>query len=297
MARHRRAHGAAHGRPRQPRHADARHDGRRAGADRGGDARSGRLPAQARAESARSAALSRGLPAGGRGFPPRLRSVPCAAGSAASHRGRVACSGGAHAAEHGMDEPGGRQPAATRRTAAAHRRDQRVSRKARPQVTRRKVGLRTRLFYLAAAAFLPLALMSGIGLLALVQQQRQQAERAGVEITRALSTAVDAELSRSLAVLEAMATSTVLDRIQLARLDELAKRIAATRPQWRAVILHDARGKMIFNSAYTLDAPLPQTAEGESLERVLRERSAAIGGLARGPRGSYSFALRVPVVP
>src|SRR5437870_10236824 len=114
----------------------------------------------------------------------------------------------------------------------------------------RRVSLRSRLLYLAAAAFLPLAVVSGISLLALVHQQRQQAERAGVEITRALSTAVDAELSRSLAVREAMATSTVLDRIQPARLDELAKRVAATRPQWRALILHDAKGKMVFNSGY-----------------------------------------------
>ncbi len=163
-------------------------------------------------------------------------------------------------------------------------------------MSRRKVGLRTRLFYLAAAAFLPLALMSGIGLLALVQQQRQQAERAEIEITRALSTAVDAELSRSLAVLEAMATSTLLDRAQPARIEELAKRIAATRPQWRAVILHDAKSRMIFNSGYALDASLPQTAERESLELVLREGTAAIGNLARGRQGGYSFALRVPVM-
>ena len=163
-------------------------------------------------------------------------------------------------------------------------------------MSRGKVGLRTRLFYLAAAAFLPLALMSGIGLLALAEQQRKQAERAGIEITRALSTAVDAELSRSLAVLEAMATSTLLDRVQPARIDELARRIAVTRPQWRAVILHDAKGRMIFNSAYPLDAPLPQTAERASLELVLSDRTPAIGDLARGRQGAYSFALRVPVM-
>ena len=58
----------------------------------------------------------------------------------------------------------------------------------------RPVPLRRRLLLLAAVAILPLALMSGIGLFALVHQQRQQAERAGIEITRALSTAVDAEL-------------------------------------------------------------------------------------------------------
>ena len=160
----------------------------------------------------------------------------------------------------------------------------------------RKVPLRSRLFYLAAAAFVPLALMSGIGLFALVHQQRNQAERAGIEITRALSTAVDAELSRSLAVLEAMATGTVLDSGNVAGYYDIARRVVATRPQWRAVILHDASGRMVLNTAYPFGARLPPTAESASLELVMQQQQAAIGTLAPGPQGSHSFALRVPVV-
>jgi len=159
-------------------------------------------------------------------------------------------------------------------------------------VNRRKVALRSRLFYLAAAVFLPLAVMSGIGLLALVHQQRQQSERASIEITRALSTAVDAELSRSLAGLEAIATATVLDNGDLARYHQLATRVVATRPHWRAVILHDPSGRMVLNTAYPRGAALPQTAEGESLEYVLREHQPVIGTLARGLQGAYNFALR-----
>jgi len=163
-------------------------------------------------------------------------------------------------------------------------------------VIRRRVSLQSRLFYLAAAAFLPLALMSGIGLFALLHQQRQQAERAGIEITRALSTAVDAELSRSLAALEAIATATVLDNGDLARYYQLASRVVATRPHWRAVIVHDARGRMMLNTAYPYGARLPETAEPESIQRVLREKDAVIGTLARGTQGAYNFALRVPVI-
>jgi signal transduction histidine kinase len=163
-------------------------------------------------------------------------------------------------------------------------------------VTRRKVALRTRLFYLAAAGFLPLAVMSGVGLLALVHQQRTLAERAEIGISRALSTAVDAELSRSLAVLEAIATATILDSGDLARYRELAQRVAETRPQWRAVILHDAQGRMVLNTTYPPGAALPQTAERETVDFVLREHRPAIGTLARGQEGMYSFGLRVPVV-
>jgi signal transduction histidine kinase/CheY-like chemotaxis protein len=159
-----------------------------------------------------------------------------------------------------------------------------------------RVSLRTRLLYLAAAAFLPLAVMSGVSLLALVHQQREQAERAGIEITRALSTAVDAELSRSFAALDALATSTLLDTPDLLLFHDRAMRVSGTRSQWRAVILHDARGRVLLNTAYPYGKPLPQTAEGESVAYVLREAKPAIGSIARTPNGSYSFALRVPVL-
>ena len=62
--------------------------------------------------------------------------------------------------------------------------------------------LRRRLFLLAAAGIVPLAAAAGIALLALAAEQKAQAERSGIEITRALATAIDAELHRSVAALE-----------------------------------------------------------------------------------------------
>ena len=160
----------------------------------------------------------------------------------------------------------------------------------------RHVSLRSRLLYLAAAAFLPLAIASGISLLALVHQQREQAERAGIEITRALSTAVDAELSRSFAALDALGTSTLLDSRDLKQFHDRAMRVTNTRSQWRAVVLHDAQGRMLLNTAYPSGTPLPHTIESESIAYVLKERKPAIGTVARGGNGRYSFALRVPVL-
>ena len=95
------------------------------------------------------------------------------------------------------------------------------------------VPLRRRLFLLAAVAIVPLAAMSGLGLLAMVQQHREQAERAGLDVTRALATAVDAELRRSTAVLETLATSLALDAGDTAAFNERARRVMAGRPHWR----------------------------------------------------------------
>ena len=74
------------------------------------------------------------------------------------------------------------------------------------------VALRRRLLVLVAAAILPVAVVSGIALYVFTEKQREQAGRAGQEITRALSTAVDADLNRAVAVLQAIGTATILVR-------------------------------------------------------------------------------------
>src|SRR3989442_9487084 len=107
------------------------------------------------------------------------------------------------------------------------------------------VAVRTGVFYLAAAAFLPLALMSGVGLLELVHQQRQQAERTGIEITRALSTAVDAELQRSISALQVIASSPALERREMSRFYQVIMRAVEYSPTWLTVILAEPSGKQV----------------------------------------------------
>lgn len=60
------------------------------------------------------------------------------------------------------------------------------------------VPLRRRLFGLAAAAILPVALVAAPALQALFDEQRAQGERAALEVSRALGTAVDAKPRRAL---------------------------------------------------------------------------------------------------
>ena len=59
--------------------------------------------------------------------------------------------------------------------------------------------LSRRLLLLACAGIVPLALMSGIGLRVLAQQRRVQTEHVGLELARAVATAVDAELRSTIA--------------------------------------------------------------------------------------------------
>src|SRR4051812_2116528 len=121
----------------------------------------------------------------------------------------------------------------------------------------RHVALRSRLLLLAVAAILPAAIASGVALLALVQQQRAQTERAGIEITRALATAVDAELRRVISVLEVLATSVPLDRGDAAGFYLRAQRVLATREHWLGINLATPAADMLVNTSFPFGASLP----------------------------------------
>jgi signal transduction histidine kinase/CheY-like chemotaxis protein len=158
------------------------------------------------------------------------------------------------------------------------------------------VPLRRRLLVLVAAAILPVAAVSGIALYVFTEKQREQAGHAGQEITRALSTAVDAELYRAVAVLEAIATATILDSGDLKGYHALLRRVVATRPNWQAILLHDPAGNMLLSTNYPAGGKLAATSEPESIVRAVRTRAPVVGTLARGPKDEFAFPVRVPIV-
>ena len=155
--------------------------------------------------------------------------------------------------------------------------------------------LRHRLFIVVAAAVLPLAAMSGLALYSGYQQQRQQAERTGLDIARAFSTAIDAELSRTTSVLQVLAESALLERNDLPGFHGRANATRLQQTGWRAVVLSGLDGKAVLNSEVAYGEPLAPIVERESLEQVIRTSAPAIGFLAKGPNGRWAFPVRVPV--
>jgi signal transduction histidine kinase/ActR/RegA family two-component response regulator len=160
----------------------------------------------------------------------------------------------------------------------------------------RLVPLRRRLFKLVAAGLLPLALISGAGLFSLVEQQRAQADRTGLEIARALATAVNAELRRSMAVLQVLAASPLIETPGDAGFQRLARNVLATLPDWRAIVLADADGRVLMHTSFAVNNGAPRLAERASFEQAVRTQQPTVGSLARGPRGEWGIALRFPIL-
>ena len=160
----------------------------------------------------------------------------------------------------------------------------------------KSTALRHRLFIVVAAAVLPLAAMSGLALYAGYQQQRQQAERSGLDIARAFATAIDAELSRTAAVLDVLAHSVLLERGDLPGFHARIHGAREAQSGWRAVVLSEPDGKVILNSEVPYGDPVTPIVEHESLAEVARTSMPAVGYLAKGQGGRWAFPVRVPVV-
>jgi signal transduction histidine kinase/ActR/RegA family two-component response regulator len=157
------------------------------------------------------------------------------------------------------------------------------------------IPLGKRLFLLTAAAIVPLALMAGMSLYALQEQQYTQAERVGLELARSVANAVDAELRRSISILETLATTPTLDDRDLPGFRERARRAIASLPEWNGIVLTDRSGITLVDTRSaggSGDSPLE---ERESFDRVVRTRAPAIGSVTRHSK-DWLFAARVPVV-
>ncbi|WKB53868.1 hybrid sensor histidine kinase/response regulator [Eleftheria terrae] len=160
----------------------------------------------------------------------------------------------------------------------------------------RTVPLQQRLLLLAVAGIFPLALGSGAALVALVKEQRHQAQQATLDVTRALASAVDAELRRNIAVLEALSASPLLDAGDPAAYDGQARRAIASLPDWRNLILSDVEGRVLVHTGYPGGHGMPrQVVEPDSLLQVVRSGRPSVGRLAVGPRGEWGVPVRVPV--
>ncbi|HET7729475.1 MAG TPA: ATP-binding protein [Usitatibacter sp.] len=158
------------------------------------------------------------------------------------------------------------------------------------------VPLRRRLFLLAAAGILPLALTAGFALYALFQQQRAEAQRTTLEIARALSTAIDSEIGRTLSVLQVLSTAVDLDVGNVASFGERMRRVAGAHPDWVAVSLASIDGHRLMDTRAAVGAALPPFVEQDSVKAAVATRRPVIGTLGRARDGGWAIPIRVPVL-
>src|SRR4051812_3214350 len=159
----------------------------------------------------------------------------------------------------------------------------------------RGTPLRRQLILVAIAGLLPLAVCCALGLALLFEQQREAEQRRTLEIARALASAVESELQRSIASLQVMAAAIEQDNLDLDSFDDLARRTLQRQPRWRSLILADAAGRQVAHSEFPRGTDIPVNPEPESARRVFETGKPVVGGLVQARTG-WGFAVRVPVM-
>jgi len=157
------------------------------------------------------------------------------------------------------------------------------------------VSLRRLLVLLTALGLLPLALLGVWGLHLVGEYQRREQEQNLLDLARALSSAVDAELDGAVAALAGIGRSPAMAAGDLRAVYEIARIQAAAQPEWLAVILTDASGTILFRTNVPFGGPGGAVADPASLQQTIARRQPLVGHVAIGQGGRAAFPVRFPV--
>ena len=156
--------------------------------------------------------------------------------------------------------------------------------------------LRTQLIVLVCAVLLPMLIFSGAVVWVHAWDERADVERALRVGGRNLALSVDAQFASYTAALETLATSAALDSGDLARFYRAAGRARAANPDWLAVALADASGRLIFNVLRPFGERLPPAGIPDVLRRVIETGRPAVSDLFAGTvSGERLVVVAVPV--
>lgn len=160
-----------------------------------------------------------------------------------------------------------------------------------------EMKLRSHLIVLVVAALLPLLIFAVVMIVLFDRQQRASVETRMIETARALSLAVDREVTGWTGTLEGLGASKQLDSGNLRAFYEEAQRVLKAREGWNNILLADSKGRQLLNLHRPLGAPLPSVRDLEQFQETIRTARPAFSNLYFGRVSqNHLIGVTVPVV-
>ncbi|MFL5410270.1 MAG: ATP-binding protein [Myxococcales bacterium] len=161
----------------------------------------------------------------------------------------------------------------------------------------RGLTLRSHLLLLAMAAFLPVLAFGAVASFLLVEHDRQTQRNGALDRTRAIMTAIDAELNGSIAALQAVTAFRSLSDDDLPAFHTAAIRALATQPAWLDVSLARPSGKQLVNASQPWGAVPFADDDPATIARAAATLQPVVGDVTvEKSLGRSAIPIRVPVV-
>jgi signal transduction histidine kinase len=156
--------------------------------------------------------------------------------------------------------------------------------------------LERRVFLVAVASLIPVAILSFALLITNASEQRDRLLRVSEDTMNALMSATDAELKSTIAALDALAASPRLARGDFAGLREEALELLGRRSSWLNVVVLDT-DRQYMNARVAEDEPLPDVTSRELVNQAFRTQAPIFGQLVDAPiLKTSAVAVLVPFV-
>ncbi len=153
--------------------------------------------------------------------------------------------------------------------------------------------LRSQLVALVMGAILPVVAFASVMVALLARQETQARERNARETSRVLALALDRELDGTIATLESLASSNLLDYGDLSTFRSRAERIQALRPGWSSLLLVDAAGHVVLDLVDPGDGARDALPGPAFFSHVLEGGGPAVSDYVPGARPTASVGVPV----
>jgi signal transduction histidine kinase len=155
--------------------------------------------------------------------------------------------------------------------------------------------LRSHLVTLVLAALVPVLGFAALVVRDNTRLQLAVTERGMRETAHAVARTVDKELETAITALEALAVSQRLEPASLPDFHALAQRVVLTQG-WRSIVLFDADGGALLNTAMPVGGPRPGPGRSEALVQARNERRPTVSALFDDTQQRNVVAVYVPVL-
>jgi two-component sensor histidine kinase len=146
-----------------------------------------------------------------------------------------------------------------------------------------KQSIPLRLGFLVTGLVLPLTVFAAVLFYYNYEGNRRTAYDRILQIARGVATNIDAELRAAIASLEALALSEAFERDDLAAFRKQAEHLIKSHFPQSNVVVSDASGQQLLNTAVPAGTLLPRYVRMEALRRVFEKGDPQISGLLFGP--------------